>query len=140
MKTIREQHPEFLDYLSLNLDFPIPQECKTLALESQGHILAVVGFYNYTGEDIELSIAASSPRWFLSKQYLKDIFDYVFKTANCHRCTVRIEADNDRSIRVVERIGFTREGTLREANEGKDVHIYGLLKRDYYGQEISAEG
>jgi RimJ/RimL family protein N-acetyltransferase len=53
-----------------------------------------------------------------------------------NRIEVYTRADNIRSVRMMERLGFRREGTKREStleDDGKYYNsaIYGLLKREY---------
>ena len=87
----------------------------------------VVALDNYTHYDIELSYAGNH---FLSRTLLAVIFNNVFIKLKCHRCTSRITADNDKAISIVERLGFVHEGTLRQAYEGNDVLVHGLLKSE----------
>ncbi|WP_434739634.1 GNAT family N-acetyltransferase [Micromonospora sp. SH-82] len=61
--------------------------------------------------------------------------DYLFD----HSPVVRIEAvtqpENEAEQRILERIGFVLEGTLRSAEfrqgRWRDVHVYGLLRSEY---------
>lgn len=126
---VYEQLPVFRDFLEASLEFQLPQDVKTLANKGEG-ILAVVGFYHYAQDnDIELAISTTSPRW-ATKDFLRAVFNYAFITANCHRCTARVKADNTKAIKLVEKLGFQHEGTAREALDRVDVHIYGLLKHE----------
>lgn len=51
-----------------------------------------------------------------------------------HRVEIRTAASNARSIRLAERLGFQREGTLRQAlpvgDRRLDLAVYGLLATD----------
>jgi RimJ/RimL family protein N-acetyltransferase len=52
-----------------------------------------------------------------------------------HRIEARTIADNHRSVRLLERLGFQREGTLREYSWEDDLAfhdsaVYGLLSTD----------
>ena len=55
----------------------------------------------------------------------------------------RVEADidprNEASARTLERLGFRREGLLRErwivGDEVSDTALYGLLQRDWYWRQ-----
>ena len=59
-----------------------------------------------------------------------DLFAYPFGTLQVRRITTTVTADNATAIDMNERLGFTREGTLREYNDGKDTDIFGMLVQD----------
>ena len=87
----------------------------------------LVGLMNYYKDlDIELHVVGSGS-W-LNKQLLKHIFTHIFGVnyLNCKRCTARIESKNHKSINLVERLGFVKEGELR----GLNTFLYSLLKED----------
>ena len=61
--------------------------------------------------------------------------DYGFTTMRLHRVQAHTIADNHRSVRLLERLGFQREGTLREYSWEDDLAfhdsaVYGLLSTD----------
>ncbi|HEY8561781.1 MAG TPA: GNAT family N-acetyltransferase [Pyrinomonadaceae bacterium] len=66
---------------------------------------------------------------------LSALFDFAFKEMNLHRIEADIEPRNSASIKVVERLGFQREGFLRErwivGGELHDSLFYGLLESDW---------
>src|SRR5262249_1720563 len=59
---------------------------------------------------------------------------HAFDTLNLHRIEADIDTRNLASSRLLERLGFIREGVLRErwivANEVSDSALYGLLASD----------
>jgi ribosomal-protein-serine acetyltransferase len=62
------------------------------------------------------------------------LVDFAFKAIGLHRLELRAGVDNRASQRVAEKVGFQREGTLREASRGAeftyDSYLYGLLATD----------
>lgn len=66
-----------------------------------------------------------------------DILDDIFRRANLQRVTCAYPANRETGIKLIERMGFTLEGTLRKSrlHEGEyiDVHVYGLLRKEMYG-------
>lgn len=85
----------------------------------------VVALKNYfINQDVELFVVGNGS-W-LNKELLKHIFTYIFTMLNCIRCTARIKNDNTKSINLVKRLGFVKEGELR----GVDISIYSLLKAE----------
>ncbi|HXV24190.1 MAG TPA: GNAT family protein [Alphaproteobacteria bacterium] len=96
----------------------------------EGRLAAGVIFHNYDARagDIELVIAADSPRW-ASREVFFAAFAYPFLQLGCRRVTARVPVANRRARRLVEGAGFTLEGLMRSAaQDGSDVLIYGMLK------------
>lgn len=64
----------------------------------------------------------------------KTLIRYAFDELGLKRVEIRCAVENLRSARVPERLGFTKEGVLRQAEilHGKlhDFNIYGLLAED----------
>lgn len=65
---------------------------------------------------------------------VRTLVRYAFEEQNAHSVVARIRADNEPSRRVVEKVGFTREGTRREGyfrgGDYHDIAIYGLLRSE----------
>lgn len=61
--------------------------------------------------------------------------DYAFGTAGLRRLEAEIDPRNEASARLLERVGFVKEGHLRErwATKGEvsDSGLYGLLRSDW---------
>ena len=61
--------------------------------------------------------------------------DYLFDEAELHRVEIRCGTDNHRSCAIPERLGFTREGVLREAelvgDRWIDLVVWGMLAQDW---------
>lgn len=60
---------------------------------------------------------------------------WAFDALDLHRVQAETDTRNAASARVLDKLGFVREGTLREncivAGEVSDSWIYGLLRRDW---------
>ncbi|SIR02049.1 Protein N-acetyltransferase, RimJ/RimL family [Haladaptatus litoreus] len=63
------------------------------------------------------------------------LLDYAFDTRGLHRVVAKIGDFNDGSQALIERLGFTQEGRLRDHlfSQGKyrDVFFYGLLRDEW---------
>jgi ribosomal-protein-serine acetyltransferase len=64
----------------------------------------------------------------------RTLIQYVFDDLGLNRIELRCSTVNTRSAAVAERLGFTREGTLRQAEfineKPHDFYVYGLLAED----------
>ena len=70
---------------------------------------------------------------------LTALLDYSFTELNLHRVEADVDPRNEASARCLERLGFVREGYLRErwivAGEVSDTAFYGLLRSDWEARE-----
>lgn len=66
---------------------------------------------------------------------LTALLDCAFRELDLRRLEATVEAPNTASARLLERLGFTREGVLRERwlNHGEplDAVVYGLLRHEW---------
>ena len=71
----------------------------------------------------------------LIHEALRGFLEYGFDKLSLRRLEADIDPRNDRSAKVLERLGFVREGFLRErwcvAGEVSDTVLYGLLAREW---------
>lgn len=71
------------------------------------------------------------------------LIEYGFQQLRLHRISAVVDAPNEASITLCERLGFTHEGTNREQKfvdgEYVDVELYGLLADEWKGSEVILE-
>jgi len=69
---------------------------------------------------------------------------WAFDTLDLNRVQAEVDTRNPASYRVMEKLGFVREGLLREdcivAGEVSDTYVYGLLRRDWAPASEPAPG
>jgi RimJ/RimL family protein N-acetyltransferase len=69
------------------------------------------------------------------QEALNAVLGYAFKELRLHRIEADVDPRNTNSIRTLERLGFKREGYLRErwqvAGEIQDALFYGLLRPEW---------
>ena len=77
----------------------------------------------------------------LMNEALTALLNHGFGAMNLNRVEADIDPRNAGSTRVLERLGFTREGYLRErwivADEVSDTALYGLLAREWHASALS---
>jgi RimJ/RimL family protein N-acetyltransferase len=63
------------------------------------------------------------------------VVDHAFDVLDLDRITAEVFADNTRSVRLFEGVGFVREGVMRESihRDGQRVDelIFGLLRHEW---------
>jgi RimJ/RimL family protein N-acetyltransferase len=85
----------------------------------------------------ELGYALGSAHWGqgLMSEALDLLLRFAFDELALHRLEADVDPRNTRSVRVLERLGFQREGYLRErwhvGGEIQDALFYGLLSREW---------
>jgi [ribosomal protein S5]-alanine N-acetyltransferase len=90
----------------------------------------------------ELGYCLRSPFW--RRGYMGEalaaLIDYAFATLKLRRLEADVDPGNAGSVRLLERMGFTREGLLRERwNVGGqigDSAFFGLLAREWRGRRV----
>lgn len=118
----------FRPWIEAEIGSKLPADAQFLAdVASDGQIKAVVAFSHYIEHDIAVSVAGREG----SRAMLAWFYQYAFVQHRCCRVTARIRASNKRSQRLAERLGFQREGVLRQGYGDEDALIYGLLRDDY---------
>lgn len=112
------------------------QGAVAIGVAKDGDLLAVFAFDNYhSGRDgnplnIECSLASISPRW-VTRGILRAVFHYPFCQLKVQRVTTLIAASNARSVKFTVGLGFTIEGRVREALDGKeDLFVTGMIREE----------
>ena len=71
----------------------------------------------------------------LMREALQAVVEQAFGTLGLRRLEAEVDPDNAASTRLLERVGFVREGLLRERwlrdQRPYDVALYGLLKHEF---------
>jgi len=102
---------------------------RAIGITLDNQFLGGVVYHRLANENVEMSIASSSPRW-ATRAHIRDLFVYPFGSLKVRRITTIVTSDNLRAIEMNERLGFVHEGTLREYMDGKDTEIFGMLTSD----------
>lgn len=103
----------------------------TVGIAYKGKIIAGIILNNYRKDlDVWLTIYSTDKHW-CARSVLKYVFKTCFETLKCKRVNILISKDNHKSISLCERLGFVKEGLLRQYREnGQDCFILGMLKKE----------
>ena len=120
------------------LDYFEKDKCFDLAIEHRidGRVIGLLTLIRRRHAMGEIGWALDRDYWGqgYGTEAASGLIDYAFSALKLHRVQATTSIDNDRSIRVMERLQMRREGQLREAerHDGSwvDVVIYGLLHDD----------
>lgn len=110
-----------------------------VALKDSDQLIGSVTLFHpdFTHRRVELGYALGRTYWRQGYmlEALQAVLKYAFETLNFHRLEADVDPRNDASVRTLERLGFQREGYLRERwqvnGEIQDAYFYGLLRPDW---------
>ncbi|AFG35383.1 acetyltransferase, ribosomal protein N-acetylase [Fervidobacterium pennivorans DSM 9078] len=75
----------------------------------------------------------------IGKLIIRKALEFAFKELNLRRVTAEVYEYNERSLRLLESLGFKKEGILKEAkfHDGRywDIIVMGLMKEDWKNSE-----
>ena len=100
--------------------------------------------FHFPSRRAELGYALGRPFWKLGYMHeaLQALIGYAFDTLDLNRLEADIDPRNLASAKTLERLGFQKEGHLRErwivSGEISDTGFYGLLRRDWLERPQSA--
>lgn len=92
---------------------------------------------DWQNERAEIGFALGSSHWGkgIMRRTLPVVFDHAFSSLGLHRLEADVDPRNDRSLRLLEQLGFEREGYLPERHligeERQDSVLLGLLAANW---------
>jgi len=110
-----------------------------IGLRPEDRMIGTVTLFHpdFTHRRVEIGYALGRAHW--GKGYMQEtltaVLNYAFTVLNLHRIEADVDPRNSASVRTLERLGFQREGYLRERwqvnGEIQDAFFYGLLRPDW---------
>ncbi len=91
---------------------------------------------DFENEKAEIGYDIAKNHWGngFAPESISSLIDYAFDTLHFHRIEAKVEPENVNSVRVLNKLGFTYEGTLRQCEKSKDrfidLQMYAKLKTD----------
>lgn len=110
-----------------------------VALRESNSLIGTATLFNLEMSNgrAEIGYAIGSAYW--GKGYMNEALNaliaHAFEVLDLRRLEADVDPRNTRSVRTLERLGFQREGFLRErwhvCGEIQDAFFYGLLRREW---------
>ncbi len=102
-------------------------------------VIGDIGIHFFGEENSQVELGITVNKKFHGKGYaaeaLKGVIDYLFNNLQKHRIIASVDPENTGSLRLMERVGFRKEGhfvkSLFWKNQWLDDIIYALLKEDW---------
>ncbi len=132
-----ENNPQFYGWaICLNGDTEVPTSTNA---GSPDTVIGSIGLFDVDEElgQAELGYSIGSKWW--GKGYAteaaKAVIDHAFQAVGLHRICASHHVDNVASGNVLQKIGMTYEGTIRDGQRNKDgtfsdLKLYGILETD----------
>lgn len=115
-----------------------------VALRESDELIGTVTLINLDFANHRAEIGYALARAFWGHGYIQEalhaVLEYAFKDLSLHRIEADVDPRNDASIRTLERLGFQKEGYLRQrwhvGGEIQDALFYGLLRPDWEAMRV----
>jgi [ribosomal protein S5]-alanine N-acetyltransferase len=126
------------DYAAFRMRQGVPEPLALIETHT-GHVIGTAGAFWVSRQNGTMEIGYALAEAYWGRGYAAEagraIVDYVFGHFDCERLQGRVLEGNTASGRVLTKMGFTYEGTLRHSqfHRGQfvDVHIHSLLKCEW---------
>lgn len=103
--------------------------CITFVDNDKRKIVAGAVFHTFSKYNVFVDFALDEPKA-TNRRCVGDFFYYPFEICGCRRVSAIVAVDNARSIRFVEKLGFTKEGYIRNLFGDVDACLYGILREE----------
>jgi RimJ/RimL family protein N-acetyltransferase len=98
-----------------------------IGLMKDNKLIAGVIYENWNRRSIMCHIAVEGR---LTRLYVGAIFNYAFNVCNVEKIIVPVESHNLKSIKLIENMGFTEEGRIKDSQPNGDIILYTMAKGD----------
>jgi len=110
-----------------------------IAAKESGNVIGRCGLFDFEEANAHARLGYILARAFWGQGYMREaltaLISCAFSEMDLRRLEANVEANNTASASLLRRIGFTREGVLRERwitkEETMDAEVYGLLRREW---------
>lgn len=111
-----------------------------ITLKGEKEVIGMIGLKNADRDDkfsAEIGFWLGKKYWRqrIGSEAIRLMLDFAFNDINLHKVSAEVMESNEISLRLLEKIGFKKEGLLRESEKraGKWMNVYylGLLKKEF---------
>lgn len=128
------QKPEYLEWADARLASKYPSDPSRTrwitSLGKGGEIKAVVLFGDFSPYNCEMSIATDERASWATREFIRTCYRYAFEQMKLARITVVIDEGNDKSLKLCEKLGHTKEGLLLNWYGSKNGIAMRMLKNE----------
>jgi ribosomal-protein-alanine N-acetyltransferase len=109
-----------------------------IELKDSGKLIGTCGFFNFNDDALKAELGYELNSSYQGKGYmtqaLNAILTYIFRETDINRVEAFVEPPNLASQKTLEKLGFTKEGTLRSYERCRgdliDITVYSCLRAD----------
>jgi len=138
-ETISDVHDFIKNRIATHINLPNTWFQMVLLKNENNEIIGDIGLHFLDSGGYQVEMGCTIDRSHQNKGYateaLRAIIHYLFNQLNKHRIICSIDPRNENSIKLVERLGFRKEGHFIKSlfinNEWVDDLIYAILKEEW---------
>lgn len=116
----------------------------TITLKQTGQIVGSCGFnsFDFENERAEIGYDLGYPFWGngYTPEALRALLSFGFHDLGLNRIEAKVEPENANSVKVLEKLRFVEEGTLRQYEKAKgkfvDVIMFSILRDDWNRESV----
>ena len=107
-------------------------------LKESGKLIGTCGFFAFNEDALKAELGYELGSAYQGKGYMSEALSaalaFLFRESSVNRVEAFIEPPNTASQKLAQKLGFTKEGTLRQYERCRgeliDICVYGLLRSD----------
>ena len=120
--------PDVGHWVAKRVDYGfLETRANAVGLKRNNELIAGVIYENWNHQSIWCHFAIQGQ---LTPAYLAAIFDYPYNICQVEKIICPVGSDNEQSIKVVKKMGFTEEGRIKEGRPHGDIVFYTLRRND----------
>ena len=120
--------PDVGHWVAKRVDYGfLETRANALGLKRNNELIAGVIYENWNHQSIWCHFAIEGQ---LTPAYLAAIFDYPYNICQVGKIICPVGSDNEQSIKVVKKMGFTEEGRIKEGRPHGDIVFYTMRRDD----------